>query len=171
MFRSFSQLQSPNLTVIRNGWFSPKYEITDGTYTYARITYKGFLWQNAVAETSEAIWNLRLENFFPRKVTVTNKEDKRVGIIDLGFFKKNATLTLNGGKTLQFNKQSFWKSTYFWEDPKRGKILTINAELFSNKVAALYIHDKVISNPLIPLLSLLAIHLVLVKRRKHLAAA
>jgi hypothetical protein len=171
MFRSFSQLKSPDLTIVRSGWFTPDYEITDGTYLYARLTYKGFLWQQAVAETSEAVWNLRFEGYFPRKVVVCNKEDKKIATIEMGFLKNRSVLTLNGGKQLYFAKESFWNSTYYWEDLKRGKILTINGELFSKRVASVYIHDKVISNPLIPLLSLLSLHMVLLKRRKHVAAA
>ncbi|HEY0896186.1 MAG TPA: hypothetical protein VGE15_06515 [Sphingobacteriaceae bacterium] len=171
MFRSFSQLKSPSLTIIRSRWFTPDYEITDGTYTYARLTYKGFLWQSAVAETSEAVWTLRFEGFFPRKVVVCNKEDKKVASIELGWLSNRSALTLNGGKQLFFVRESLWNSSFSWEDLKRGKIMTINGQHFSRKVASLEIHDKVVANPLIPLLSLLALHLVLVKRRKHLAAA
>lgn len=171
MFRSFSQLKSPVLTAIRSGWFTSDYEITDGTHTYGRLTYKGFLWQSAVAETSEATWSLRFEGYFPRKVVVCNKEGKKVASIDMGWFNNRTALTLNGGNRLLFVRESFWNPTYSWEDIKRGKVLTINGEHFSKKVADIRVHDKVISNPLIPLLSLLALHMVLVKRRRHVAAA
>jgi hypothetical protein len=69
-FRSFDQLRAPELLVLRHGFLRPWYELTDGQFSYGKLTYTSALKRACTLETASGNWTVKRKSWLGRKFII-----------------------------------------------------------------------------------------------------
>ena len=154
------------LYLVRSGWFSPEYEITDNVYSYGKITYHRLSWRKATAVTAVATWTFQREGPFSRTTLITDQNGITIGKATRDIFSRKTILKLQSGLQAEFYRPSIWAREYIWESEGYGEIMHINNSLFSLK-DAIYIDQSMVPAALIPLLTFFGAYLVILSRRRR----
>jgi len=169
-YRSFDQLRTSELQVIRHGFFNAWFEITDGQFSYGKIAYRYFSRARARIETADNAWTFRRKQLFSRTVLIFNKDNELIGETTRQFFSQGGKLSMLNGFNAEFVRTSFFPSEFSWISNQQGEILKIHRRLFLFFTGAeITINPSVRLMPEVPLLSFLSIHLSLLRRRRRAA--
>lgn len=151
--------------MIRKGWFSPEYELTDNAYSYGKITYRRLSMCKATVATANNTWILKREGIFSRTLLIINQDSVTTGRATQELFSRKVVLTLQTGFSAEFYKPSIWAREYVWESGGYGKIMHIHSNPFSLK-NTIYIDQSMAPAALIPLLTFLGSYLIILRRRR-----
>lgn len=153
------------LLLVRHGWFNPEYELTDGTYTYGKISYRWFSQRGTMAESATGAWIFQREQIFSRTIVISDKDGITIGTLVREWFSRKSTLTLNTGFKADFYTQSIFSRENIWESSTNGKIIEITSSLFSTRDDIQITPGTTPAN-LIPLMIFLGKHLIILRRRR-----
>jgi len=168
MFKLLDIKTNSELFLVKHGWFSPRYVLTDDAVSFGSISYEGFLRRKAVAETATNTWLIRTLDLFSRTISITSNNGTLLGTADREWLSRRVVLTMQTGFTAEFYRLSFWSRQYIWTSVGNGKLMQITSNLFNTKVTINI--DKSTAPPaLIPLLIFLGEHLIILRRRKKAA--
>lgn len=172
-FRSFDQLRAPELPVLRHGFWRPWYELTDGQFSYGRLTYIGALKRNCILETANGSWTVKRKSWIGRKLIIEQPEGIEIGLITPEILSRKITLELNNGLIATFYNKKILSRTYTWLNDQLGDILNVETKLWSRKQPFIVKIDPDLIKkvPELPLLALLGINLVLLKQAEAAAAS
>lgn len=114
-YRSFDLLAGNELTVIRKGFFSPVFEITDGQFCYGRVITNYNKYYYSIFETAKESWRVDREGkIFIKGFSISNSNGGNIGHIS----RDNQVLYLTDGSDFLFNgakKSNFFASpVYCW---------------------------------------------------------
>lgn len=168
MFNTLDIKKANTLFVVRQGWLSSQYNLTDNTLTYGSMKYYGLLRRKAVVETANANWVFGCAGLSGRTVIIKDEFGTLVGKAVAGWFSYKVKLTLETGFTAEFYKPSLWRCEYTWAADGCGKILHISNKLLSNQ-DTINIDNSLAPPAIVPLLIFLGEHLILLKRRREAA--
>src|ERR1700722_5125750 len=107
--------QVTELTMLRHGWFSPHYELTDGAYSYGSLSYRWGSGLKATAVSATGTWIFKRDDGFGRKILITDENGQPVGEITSDRFIRKRFLTLQTGFKAQFCRSSFFSREFTWE--------------------------------------------------------
>lgn len=172
-FRSFDQLRVTELLIIRHGFWRPWYELTDGQFSYGKLTYIGALKRTCTLETYSGSWTIRRKSWVGRKFIIEQPEGIEIGLITPEIWSRKITLELNKSLTVTFYNKKILSRTCTWVNDQLGDILNIEAKLWSWKQPFIVKidPDMIRKVPELPLLALLGINLVLLKQAEAAAAS
>ncbi len=172
-FRSFDQLRVTELPVLRHGFWRPSYELTDGQFSYGKLTYIGALKRTCTLETNSGSWTVRRKSWVGRKFIIEQPEGIEIGLITPEILSRKITLELNSGLTATFYNKKILSRTCTWVNDQLGDILNVEAKLWSHKQPFIVKidPDMIKKVPELPLLTLLGINLVLLKQAEAAAAS
>lgn len=126
-YRDIDLLRTPELYIVRKGWFKPVYTLTDGQFNYGSITCLGMFTRLKNIETAEAKFTIKPQGFFGKQVDIINESNGEV----IGSYKKSAwetsvALNMNNGlnSTLKKGKGIFCTKMY-WGDEQNGDYIEI----------------------------------------------
>lgn len=169
MYTAFNLLKATELTLIRRSFFFPWYELTDGQYTYGKLSYQGFFRRTALIELANTSYLVEFEGFFSRTLRISNNGEL-IGKVQLGMFT-NATLMMHDGFEAQFKFNSIWNRTYTWNTTRFGEIVKLKEALLSySKTVTINIDPNSANISMVPLLCFLGSHLIILRRRRKRAA-
>jgi hypothetical protein len=168
MFKILDTKKTSELFMIRQGWFSPEYELTDNVYSYGKITYHRLSMRKATVITATDTWIFKRESIFSRTLLITDQNMVTAGRATQGFFSRRIVLTLQTGFSAEFYRPSIWVRDYIWESGDYGKIMHIHSSPFSLK-DIIYIDQSMVPVTLIPLLTFLGSYLIILRRRRKAA--
>jgi len=154
--------------MIRKGWFSPEYELTDNVYSYGKITYHRLSMYKATVITAADTWGFKREGIFSRTLLITNQDGVTLGRATQELFSRKIVFTLQTGFSAEFYRPSIWSREHFWESVGYGKIMHIYSSPFSLK-DIIYIDQSMAPAALIPLLTFLGSYLIILRRKRQAA--
>lgn len=154
--------------MIRKGWFSPEYELTDNVYSYGKITYRRLSMYKATVVTPTDIWMFKREGIFSRTLLITNQDGVTLGRATQELFSRKIVFTLQTGFSAEFYRPSIWAREYVWESGGYGKIMHIHSSPFS-LTDTIYIDQSLAPATVIPLLTFLGSYLIILRRKRQAA--
>jgi hypothetical protein len=160
--------KTSELFLVRKGWLSPSYELTDNAYVYGTMTYNGLSRRRAAIKTAHAEWLLRWMGPFTRTVTIADESGAEIGKAVRGWFTHTVSLTMNSGFKAEFRKAGFFSREFIWTADGCGTVMQIKSYPFSFK-DTVTISSSMAPQAIIPLLIFLGGHLIILRRRRKAA--
>jgi hypothetical protein len=173
-FRSFDQLRVAELPVLRHGFWRPWYELTDGQFSYGKLTYIGALKCNCILETADGSWMIKRKNWLGRKFIIEQPQSGiEIGLITPETWCRKISLDMNNGLTAKFYNKKIISHNYTWVSEQLGDILNVQTKFWSRKRPFIVKieQDMVKKIPELSLLALLGVNLVLLKQAEAAAAS
>ncbi len=168
----FNTLSPPNLFAVKEKWYRQTLLLkNEAGECYGRISYRGFFYRTAIAETAEATWTFHESGIFGKVVHITDESGEQIAEFKRRWLGHKGVLTLRNEKQITYSASSIWATGFSWNDPERGEVIKLRQKVFSWRSIRVEITDDVRSNPLLPLLTLFGVYNIQVDRRKHAAAS
>jgi hypothetical protein len=169
MYQELDTSKTNELSLLRHGWWSPEYKLTDGVKTYGQISYSGISKRNATAATAAHTFRFNFEELFSRTILITDENNVVIGQCTREFFSRTRVLTLQSGFTASFYRESFFSREYTWESAGFGKVMTIKNNFPFTLTTDVYVYPGKTPAGVIPILIFLGAHLIILRRRKRAA--
>jgi hypothetical protein len=164
MYRILDPKVTTALSLIRHGWFSPEYELTDGAENYGKLSYDLFSRHTATAVCATNTWTFSFKELFSRTILITNQSGAVIGEVTREFFSRTRVLNMKSGFTAAFYRPIFsW--TYTWVSEGYGQVMNIRIYPLNLK-SNVHINQSMTPSLLIPLLIFLGEHLAILRRRR-----
>jgi hypothetical protein len=164
MFKTLDTKITTELSLIRHGWFSPEYELTDGTDSYGRLSYDFLIHRTATAVCATNTWKFGYKELFSRTTLIADQTGTFIGEITRDFFSRTWVLNMQSGFRAEFHRPIFsW--TYTWVSEGYGPIMNLRVYPLNLK-SNIRINQSMTPAPLIPLLIFLGQHLAILRRRR-----
>jgi len=172
-YRSFDQLRTNELSVIRHGFWRPWFELSDGLFCYGKLRYEG-VWKPAmILEADKKTWIIKRKGLFSRVMLIYDTDGMEAGTVMPEVWSGKIKLSLNNGfEAVYLNKKLFTR-TFSLISSQGTDLLNIKAEVWKLKTLfKVFIEpDALKRTDDLPLLTLLGINLILLRRKQAAAAA
>jgi hypothetical protein len=165
MFEVLDMRKTTELYLVRKGWFSPEYELTDYAYCYGEIKYHRLSNRRATATSANETWIFKRNGIFSRTLLITDQNDGLIGKATRIWLGRRTILTLQTGFEAEFYRLSIWSRNSIWTSGSYGDIVHFNSNRFSLK-DTIYIDQSAAPQTLIPLLTFLGAYLIILRRRR-----
>lgn len=172
-FRSFDQLRVPELLVLRHGFLRPWYELTDGQFSYGKLTYTSALKRTCILEAAGGSWAVKRKSWLGRKFIIEQPDGMEIGLVTPQVWCRKVNMSMNYGLTATFYNKKILSHNYTWVSDQLGDILNVQTKFWSWKKPFIVKTDldMVKKVPELPLLALLGINLVLLKQAEAAAVS
>ncbi|WP_183562901.1 hypothetical protein [Mucilaginibacter sp. SP1R1] len=172
-FRSFDQLRTNELSVNRNGFFRPSFNLTDGQFSYGKLSYASIWKTVTILETAQQTWTIKRKGIFSRTLIITGQNDEELGMVIPEVWSRKIKLNMNNGFDAEFFNKKLFTRTFSLVNDSYGDILSIKTGLWSFKTpfAITFNLDLLKSIPNLPLMALLGVNLILIKQAQSAATA
>ena len=172
-YRAFDQLRTNELTIVKNGFWYPAYELTDGQFVYGQLSYRANFKRDGVIETAQGTWTIKRKGWFKRSYDLNQNEDETIGTLIPETWVRDVNLKMDSGfeATYQY-KRAFSRSLVLTHDTL-GDILQITAKLFNFKRPYTVTLEQVKqpdNMPPILLLALTGLNIILIRQQKAAAS-
>jgi hypothetical protein len=168
MYKVLDTKRTNELLLLRRGWISPEYELTDRADSYGKLSYNGLARWGATAITANTTWTFQREKLFSRTILIMDENGISIGKATRDLFERRTLLIMQTGFQAEFYRPSIWSREYVWESTGYGKLMHIDTYPFSLK-DTIYIDQNMAPPGLIPLLIFFGAHLTILKRRRRAA--
>jgi hypothetical protein len=172
-YRSFDQLRTNALIIVRNGFFRPVFELTDGQFVYGKLSYPSMWKTRTILETAQKTWIIKRKGIFKRSLLIVDTNEMEIGTVTPEILSRRVNLSLNNGFTATYLNKKIFTRTFSLTSDQYGDILDIKTVLwgFKKPFEVSVDLDKLKSIPDMPLLALLGVNLILIKQAQAAAAA
>ncbi|MFD0765393.1 hypothetical protein ACFQZI_11060 [Mucilaginibacter lutimaris] len=171
--RDFAQAKTNELYIIKDGWFKPEYQLTDGQFVYAKLSYRSNFKRDAVIELPQQIWTIKRKGWFNRTLFINKGEDEIIGTIIPETWKRDFNLEFENGFTATYLYKKLFSKSLTLTNDTLGDILHITQKAFSVKqpfTVTIDLVTKPSDIPALPLLIMVGLHVVLSRQRQAAAA-
>ncbi|MES2111827.1 MAG: hypothetical protein V4577_23925 [Bacteroidota bacterium] len=168
MFSTLDTKKANALSLVRHGWLSPRYELTDNGYVYGEMAYNGFSRWIAKIKAADGGFKLSGISALARTINITDDNGALIGSAKRAWLSQKVTLTLQTGFTAEFYRESIFSREYTWSANGCGEIMQIHSSIFS-RTDNIHIGNSMAPQPVIPLLIFLGKHLIILRRRRKAA--
>jgi hypothetical protein len=173
-FRSFDQLRTNELSVIRHGFFKLWYEFTDGQFCYGKLNY-GSIWKPTyILEIANKTWIVkRRKGMFSRAFLIDDADGNNIGTITFEILSGKILLNMNNGFEATYLRKKIFTRTLSLTSTQYGDLLDIKLQVwhFKTPFKVSVDLDKLKNVPDLPLLALLGINLILIEQVKAAKSA
>jgi len=107
-YKTFDPKQTNELLLIRHGWLSPEFELTDNVNSYGKLFYNWISIRTAMAESATGKWIFKMGYIFTRTIAITNENGELIGETKREIFSRRTVLTLQTGFTAEFFRPFFF---------------------------------------------------------------
>lgn len=172
-FRSFDLLRTNELTVIRHGFVRPWFELTDGQFSYGKLSYGNFWKTISVLEVEKKTWIIKRKGMFSRTYLINDLDGSNLGSVTPEIWSRKIILSMNKGFEAVYLNKKLISRTFSLINDQFGDILSIRTQLWGLKKPFNVSFDPEMLKkiPELPLLALLGINLLLIKQAKAANAA
>jgi hypothetical protein len=172
-YRSFDQLRTNELYIVRYKWFNPYFELTDGQFVYGRLSYKNNFKRNGIIETADSIITLKPKGWFKRNLVINEGEDETIGTLIPETWKRDVTLEMDNGFKATYRYKKLFSRSFTLTHELYGDILNLNQMWWSFGkpfTATIEVASKISGMPSIPFLALTGLHLTLLRQQQAAAS-
>ena len=172
-FRSFDQLRTGELSVIRHGFFRPWFELTDGQFSYGKFSYVNLWKTSSILAAAHNTWIIKRKGVFSRSLLINDTNDMEIGTITPELWSPKIMLSMNDGFEAVYLKKKVFTHTFTLTNTQYGDMMNIKTELLGFKTPFKVSVDlnQLKNVPNLPLLALLGINLILLKQERAAASA
>ena len=165
MYDILDTKKTTELNLLRKGWFSAEYELTDNTYCYGKLCYNGLYRRTATAESATGSWTFKPDGLFNRTISIIDQNGILIGKSTSDWFIRRRLLSLHNGFQAEFYRSLFLPREYTWESVIDGKIMRIKSHPLNLK-DTIYIDLAMVPPAIKLLLIFLGAHLTILNRRR-----
>jgi hypothetical protein len=97
MYQELDITTTNELSLLRHGWWSPEYELTNGLNKYGQLGYDGISKRNAEVRTATCTLYFNFEELFSRTILITDSTGSVIGKCTRDLFSRTSVLTLTSG--------------------------------------------------------------------------
>ena len=166
MYTKLDTTKTGELYLIRKGWFSHEYELTDKVYTYGKMTYHRLTKRKATAIAATGTWIFQREGLFSRSISITDENGQTMGVLIRNWFSARGILKLDTGFQAEFYRPSIWSHKNIWNSVDDGEIMNFESHPFS-LTDTIHLDQSFKQTALIPLLIFLGSYLTILRRRRQ----
>lgn len=172
-FRPFDQLRIGGLMVNRIGYFRPYYELTDGQFTYGKLSYMGWFRPVAILETADKRWEIVAKGLFRRTLFINTSPAENIGLIKPEIWTRKIMLSMNNGFQACFTSKKVFSRTVYLTNDQFGDMFSIDSNLwkFKTPLRVTFNRDMLKAVPDLPMFMLTGIYMVLLRQQQAAAAA
>jgi hypothetical protein len=170
--RNIDQLRTSELYIIRNGFWQPNFELTDGQFVFAKLSYRSNFKRDAIIELPQNSWTIKRKGWFNRTLYLNIGEDEPIGTLVPETWKRNFNLKLDSGFEATYLYRTLFSKELTLTSDTLGDILQIHQKPFSTKRHSTVNIDLVTvpdSMPPMPLLIMAGLHITLLRQQKAAA--
>lgn len=172
--RNIDQLRTSELTVTRIGWWRPYYELSDGQFTYARLTYKGTFKRYAVLESAAGVFTIKRKAILSRIMMLNSGEDKAIGELEPATWTRDVTLRMDNGFEATYQFKKLFSRAYTLTSETYGDILELKQMAWSIRKAfsvTILPDNGQQGKPDIGILTMIGVHFILLRQAQAAGAA
>jgi hypothetical protein len=169
MYQELDITTTNELSLLRHGWWSPEYELTNGLNKYGQLGYDGISKRNAEVRTATCTLYFNFEELFSRTILITDSTGSVIGKCTRDLFSRTNVLTLTSGFSASFYRQSLFSREYVWESEGYGKIMSLKNHFPFTLTTDVHLYPTNTPAAIIPKLIFLGSHLIILRRRKRAA--
>ncbi|WP_184549400.1 hypothetical protein [Mucilaginibacter sp. FT3.2] len=172
-YRSFDLLRTNQLSIVRNGFFKPSFELTDGQFVYGKLSYASVLKTRTTLETAQKTWIVKRKGIFNRSLLIIDSNEMELGVVTPELLSRKVNLNMSDGFTATYLNKKMFTRTFSLTNDQYGDILDIKTSLwgFKKPFKVSVDLDKLKAIADMPLLVLLGVNLILLKQAQAAAAA
>ncbi|MBC7400734.1 MAG: hypothetical protein H7289_12400 [Mucilaginibacter sp.] len=167
MYKELNTTKTNELSLLRHGWWSPEYDLTDNMVNYGKLSYEGISKRNAKVALANNTLRFNFESFFSHTILITDASGSIIGQCTREFFSCTRVLTLQSGFTASFFRESFFSREYIWESGSYGKVIKMKNNFPFTLTTDVYVYPTKAPAAVIPILIFLGAHLIILRRRKR----
>ncbi|TWR26847.1 hypothetical protein FPZ42_07370 [Mucilaginibacter achroorhodeus] len=171
-FRSVAQLRTSELFINRIGWWHPYYELSDGQFTYARLSYKGVFKRYDIIECAEDMFTIKRKSLIGRTMLLNRGEDELIGEIEPSVWKRDVKLRMVNGFEANYMFKKLFGRSFTLVNENYGDILEIKQIIWGFKKpfsVTLAPDNQQTGKPDIALLVMIGVHFILVRQAQAAA--
>jgi hypothetical protein len=171
--RDFEQVKTNELYITRQGWFKREYELTDGQFIYAKLSYRSNFKRDVLIELPQKSWIIKRKGWFNRTLLLNRGEDETIGYIIPETWKRDFNLKLDDGFEATYLYKKLFSKSLTLSNDQLGDILQITQKAFGIKqpftvtIDLLTRPDKM---PPLPLLIMIGLHVILLRQQQAAAS-
>jgi hypothetical protein len=152
MYQELDTHKTNELSLLRHGWWSPEYDLTDNMVNYGQLSYEGISKRNAKVALANNTLRFNFESFFSHTILITDASGTLIGQCTREFFSRTSVLTLQSGFTTNFYRKSIFSREYIWESGGFGKVMTIKNNFPFTLTTDVYVYPTKTPAAVIPIL-------------------
>jgi hypothetical protein len=172
-YRTFDQLRTTELTVVKTGFWHPAYELTDGQFVYGQLSYRANFKRDGVIETAQGTWTIKRKGWFKRSYDINKNEDETIGTLIPEIWVRDVNLKMDSGFEAAYQYKRILSRSIVLTHDTLGDILQITAKLFNFKRPYTITLEQIKqpdNMPTIPLLALIGLNVILIRQQKAAAS-
>ncbi|TWR31568.1 hypothetical protein FPZ43_03595 [Mucilaginibacter pallidiroseus] len=171
-YREFSQVRTNELSIVRHKFFMPYYELTDGQFVYGKLSYKNNFKRYAIIETAQGSWTIKQKGWFKRALLINEGDDHTIGTLNPATWKRDMALAMNNGFEANYEYKKVFSKSFSLTSTAHGDILELTQHAFKIKQPYTVNFQQALNIdgiPPIPLLTLIGLHIVLLRAQQAAA--
>nr|WP_294944535.1 hypothetical protein [uncultured Mucilaginibacter sp.] len=129
-YNSLSNLKGNKLWLVKNGWFTPDYSLTDGQNQYGKIYHAGLFSSATIFETDGN--SIVAVSAGIGDVYLKMPDGKQIGYAERKFFSSTLELVLNNSVKATLSIPNIWRMAYIWRDENGQQIMEIEGDINSS---------------------------------------
>ncbi|MCC8425467.1 hypothetical protein [Mucilaginibacter sp. UR6-11] len=167
MYQELNAGKTNELSLQRRGWLFPEYTLTDNTFNYGKLSYKGLSKRNATVCLAGHEFSFNFERIFSRAILITDEKGMVTGKCTREPFTRTRILTLKSGFSARFYRPSFFSREHVWDSEGYGKLMGITNHFPFSLTTDIHLYQSQTPASIIPLMIFLGAHLIIVKRQQR----
>ncbi|MFA6246087.1 MAG: hypothetical protein WC615_04045 [Mucilaginibacter sp.] len=167
--RDFAQVKTTELFITRHGWFKREYELTDGQFVYAKLSYRSNFKRDAIIELPQNSWTIKRKGWFNRTLLLNLGEDDTIGNLIPETWKRDFNLKLDDGFEATYLYKKLFSKSLVLTNGQLGDIFQITQKAFSIKqpfTVTIDLITKPDNMPPLPLLIMIGLHVILLRQQQ-----
>jgi len=166
---------APELTIVKTGMFNPSYELTNGSYCYGKMHFKGWFKRIGYIETANGNWIFKQKRWYYNDLIVSDANEQAIATTKATtLWNRGTTLTFVDGTAIQLQRNGgVFSKIQSWYSETYGNLLNIEAKVWSTKTPFIVSFEPIITktniNPL--LLAFMGTSIIITRRQQAAAAA
>jgi len=167
--RDFTQVKTTELFITRQGLFKREYELTDGQFVYAKLSYRSNFKRDAIIELPQNSWTIKRKGWFNRTLLLNRGEDEAIGNIIPETWKRDFNLKLDDGFEATYLYKKLFSKSLTLTNNQLGDILQITQKALGIKqpfTVSINLVTKPENMPPLPLLIMIGLHVILLRQQQ-----
>ena len=155
------------LTIKKNGFWTPSYELMAGQHSYGSLRNEGVWKAKVIIQTTNQTWVISGSKW--RNAKIETVEGEPLASITSNIWGGKVKFTAQNGFTASLVRKSVWSGEFAWVADDQTELLTIKPAPF--KMPVIKINAQAGENRWLLLLAFLALEFHLTRQRHAVAAA
>ncbi|RFZ90920.1 hypothetical protein D0C36_18395 [Mucilaginibacter conchicola] len=173
-FRDFGSARTSEMFVTRIGWWRPYYELSDGQFIYARLSYKGTFKRYAIIDSAADTFTIKRKSLISRTLMFNRGEDETIGELQPSAWKRDVELKMNNGFEAIYLFKKLFSRAYTLTSNAYGDILDVKQIAWGIKkpfTVSFAADNYQQGKPDVAVLTMIGVHFILYRQQQAAAAS